>query len=61
MNSTSPEQKAWIDWLDRNMTDNVENAGHPQAPVLHNTAFYIDEEGNLIGEYVKRNLWHPER
>lgn len=43
------------------MTDKVENAGHPQAPILHNTAFYIDENGELIGEYIKKNLWHPER
>ncbi|EJT48227.1 hypothetical protein A1Q1_02793 [Trichosporon asahii var. asahii CBS 2479] len=48
--TTSPEQQAWIDWLARNMTDKVENAGHPQAPILHNTAFYIDENGELIGE-----------
>lgn len=61
MKSTSAEQKAWIDWLGRNMTDKVENAGHPQAPILHNTAFFIDENGEVVGEYIKANLWHPER
>lgn len=59
--SASPEQQAWADWLGRNMTDRVENAGHPQAPVLHNTAFFIDEHGDVVSEYIKKNLWHPER
>lgn len=57
----TPEQRAWVEWLGRNMTDRVENAGHPQAPVLHNTAFFIDDHGEVIGEYIKRNLWIPER
>ncbi|KAK4684937.1 hypothetical protein P7C73_g5227, partial [Tremellales sp. Uapishka_1] len=30
-------------------------------PELKNTAFFINEKGELIGEYIKKNLWHPER
>ncbi|EIM86927.1 carbon-nitrogen hydrolase [Stereum hirsutum FP-91666 SS1] len=28
---------------------------------LFNTARYIDKHGNVIGEYLKKNLWHPEK
>ncbi|ODN77925.1 hypothetical protein L202_05025 [Cryptococcus amylolentus CBS 6039] len=30
-------------------------------PVAKNIAFFIDDEGKAVGEYVKQNLWHPER
>ncbi|KAF2398271.1 carbon-nitrogen hydrolase [Trichodelitschia bisporula] len=28
---------------------------------LLNIAYFIDNHGQVIGEYVKKNLWHPER
>lgn len=30
-------------------------------PVLHNIAPFISSTGELLGSYVKQNLWHPER
>lgn len=30
-------------------------------PVLINEAFFIDDKGDVVGSYHKRNLWHPER
>jgi predicted amidohydrolase len=32
------------------------------SPKLRNVAFFIEGgTGNLVDEYAKRNLWHPER
>ncbi|KAK5789623.1 hypothetical protein VI817_008746 [Penicillium citrinum] len=28
---------------------------------LVNSAYFIDNEGNIRGKYEKKNLWHPER
>ncbi|EON65327.1 hypothetical protein W97_04565 [Coniosporium apollinis CBS 100218] len=28
---------------------------------LINVAYFIDKNGEIIGKYVKKNLWHPER
>lgn len=28
---------------------------------LINEAFYIDSDGKKVGNYTKKNLWHPER
>ncbi|KAJ9649729.1 hypothetical protein H2199_000508 [Coniosporium tulheliwenetii] len=28
---------------------------------LINVAYFIDNKGEIIGKYVKKNLWHPER
>ncbi|OCK83348.1 carbon-nitrogen hydrolase [Lepidopterella palustris CBS 459.81] len=28
---------------------------------LHNVAYFIDQKGEIIGKYVKKNLWGPER
>ena len=36
--------------------------GKEHDPELQNTAIFIEGgTGKLIGDYVKRNLWHPER
>ncbi|GAA5974706.1 hypothetical protein JCM11641_007233 [Rhodosporidiobolus odoratus] len=32
-----------------------------RRPVLENVAHYIDWNGEIIGRYVKRNLWWPEK
>lgn len=38
---------------------------HPQESAdenkLINVAYFISHEGEIIGKYVKKNLWHPER
>ncbi|GJJ10508.1 hypothetical protein Clacol_004734 [Clathrus columnatus] len=34
----------------------AKNAEH-----LFNTARYIDKNGNVLGEYQKKHLWHPEK
>ncbi|KAI9854121.1 MAG: hypothetical protein M1824_000588 [Vezdaea acicularis] len=31
------------------------------ASELRNTAYYIDPHGTILGQYTKKNLWHPER
>ncbi|KAL7621869.1 hypothetical protein AAE478_007369 [Parahypoxylon ruwenzoriense] len=28
---------------------------------LHNIAYFISSEGEVLGRYQKKNLWHPER
>ncbi|KAK8850624.1 hypothetical protein IAR55_004543 [Kwoniella newhampshirensis] len=50
-------QLEWAKYLQQNPASTEENA----QPTLRNTAFFVDETGELKGEYVKRNLWHPER
>ncbi|GAA5876739.1 hypothetical protein JCM16303_006271 [Sporobolomyces ruberrimus] len=29
--------------------------------VLNNVAYYIDHKGNVLGKYLKKNLWWPEK
>lgn len=29
--------------------------------VLYNTAYFISSAGEVVGKYVKKNIWHPER
>lgn len=53
----TPAQLEWAKWLEQHPATVEDNA----APVLHNTAFFIDDNGTVLGEYVKANLWHPER
>ncbi|WOO82226.1 putative nitrilase [Vanrija pseudolonga] len=53
----TPAQLEWAKWLEQHPATVEDNA----RPVLSNTAFFIDENGNVVGEYVKQNLWHPER
>lgn len=28
---------------------------------LYNTAYFIDNNGQILGSYRKKNVWHPER
>jgi predicted amidohydrolase len=28
---------------------------------LHNIAYFISNDGEILGQYQKKNLWHPER
>lgn len=51
------QQLEWAKYLEQHPLSSEENS----KPTLKNTAFFIDEEGVLQGEYVKQNLWHPER
>lgn len=32
-----------------------------QAPMFFNTAYFISQDGNILGSYRKKNIWHPER
>jgi predicted amidohydrolase len=29
--------------------------------MLYNVAYFIDNKGVILGRYIKKNLWHPER
>jgi hypothetical protein len=52
---TRPELKEWKDFVEK-------YPGTNHDPDLENTAFYIEGgSGELVDEFVKRNLWHPER
>ncbi|OTB09434.1 hypothetical protein M426DRAFT_315991 [Hypoxylon sp. CI-4A] len=33
----------------------------PQDGSLHNIAYFIGSNGEVLGRYQKKNLWHPER
>jgi hypothetical protein len=55
--STEPisDLKEWEAFIEK-------NPGSNHDPDLQNTAFYIEGgSGKLVDEFVKRNLWHPER
>ena len=39
----------------------VENHPVDGKDVFYNVAYFIDNTGNIIGEYRKKNLWLPER
>lgn len=45
----------WRKWLANYTVD--ENL----PPTIYNQAFFIDDKGEMVGVYRKRNLWHPER
>ncbi|GAA84519.1 hydrolase, carbon-nitrogen family [Aspergillus luchuensis IFO 4308] len=32
-----------------------------QQPLLYNTAYFISNDGSILGHYRKKNIWHPER
>ena len=32
-----------------------------QSPVYRNVAYFIDNDGQILGTYQKKNLWHSER
>ena len=53
----SAAQLEWAKYLEAY----PETAEEKGEPVLHNTAFFIDEHGEVVGRYIKRNLWHSER
>ncbi|KAK5020070.1 hypothetical protein LTR60_000863, partial [Cryomyces antarcticus] len=37
------------------------DSGSSFAPKLLNIAYFISCTGSILGEYIKANLWHPER
>ncbi|KAJ5177253.1 uncharacterized protein N7482_003130 [Penicillium canariense] len=32
-----------------------------QADLFYNTAYFISNDGSVLGSYRKKNIWHPER
>ncbi|WRT63098.1 uncharacterized protein IL334_000001 [Kwoniella shivajii] len=53
--SSKPDMEQWRQYVKA-------NPGQNHSPKLHNTAFYIEAgTGKVLDEFVKRNLWHPER
>jgi len=53
--STERETEEWSDFVRDHPVTN-------HSPKLRNVAFFIEgSTGNVIDEYAKRNLWHPER
>ena len=39
----------------------TENTSGSEEAKLLNCAYFIDGTGKIVGKYVKKNLWHPER
>ena len=37
------------------------HAGPNQSVLLYNTAYFISNDGSILGSYRKKNIWHPER
>lgn len=57
-NKITSAQLEWAKYLQQYPATTEDNSN----PVLHNTAFYIEgKTGEVVGKYIKRNLWHPER
>jgi predicted amidohydrolase len=38
-----------------------DNTAEKDAYVLYNTAYFISNDGSILGRYRKKNIWHPER
>lgn len=54
-------QQSWAEWVQHHLVDVEAKVGHARYPQIHNTSVFIDDEGQVLGEYAKQNLWHPER
>ncbi|KAJ5795287.1 hypothetical protein N7457_001886 [Penicillium paradoxum] len=40
----------------------IETFSHPnQTPLFYNTAYFISQDGAILGSYRKKNIWHTER
>ncbi|KAJ5803789.1 uncharacterized protein N7518_000092 [Penicillium psychrosexuale] len=37
------------------------HTGPDQSTLLYNTAYFISDDGTVLGSYRKKNIWHPER
>lgn len=37
------------------------HAGPNEASLFYNTAYFISNDGSILGSYRKKNIWHPER
>ncbi|XRM37447.1 hypothetical protein ABZX51_000921 [Aspergillus tubingensis] len=37
------------------------NEQEQEQPLLYNTAYFISNDGTILGHYRKKNIWHPER
>ena len=35
--------------------------GPNQSTIFYNTAYFISNDGSILGSYIKKNIWHPER
>ncbi|KAJ5980951.1 hypothetical protein N7481_008249 [Penicillium waksmanii] len=35
--------------------------GSNGSPIFYNTAYFISNDGSILGSYIKKNIWHPER
>lgn len=35
--------------------------GSDQSTLFYNTAYFISNDGTVLGSYRKKNIWHPER
>ncbi|KAJ5575566.1 hypothetical protein N7535_002492 [Penicillium sp. DV-2018c] len=39
----------------------VRHAPLEQKEIFYNTAYFISNDGTILGTYRKKNIWHPER
>lgn len=39
----------------------TEKVSDSEVDKLLNCAYFIDKTGSIVGKYIKKNLWHPER
>ncbi|GAA5959789.1 hypothetical protein JCM3765_000103 [Sporobolomyces pararoseus] len=46
--------------LERKVTIKNEDGVEEERMVLNNVAYYVDNKGEIVGRYMKRNLWWPE-
>ena len=46
-------------FVERHQLQTEEN--EPQQFRWYNTAYFINNDGQIIGSYRKKNVWHPER
>jgi predicted amidohydrolase len=39
----------------------IEKEQGPNGELFWNTAYFVSNDGSILGSYRKKNIWHPER
>lgn len=42
-------------------TKSAQDGSESENYILYNTAYFISNDGSILGTYRKKNIWHPER
>ncbi|KAL2396918.1 hypothetical protein ABEF93_004738 [Exophiala dermatitidis] len=59
--TVDPESSPLPNSATSNGSTTTADTNSPPAPALHNIAYFIAYTGEILGSYIKANLWIPER